>query len=408
MNQLEAKFLIFAPEMPDLFLSDFSFELPEERIAAFPLEKRDISRLLFLKGDTIGHRIFSELPSLLPAHSLLVFNDTRVIPARIFFQRATGARIEVLLLEPANGDVQRVMQSKGPVVWNAIVGGLKKWKDGETLSRSLQGTMLNARLVHREGMQVELSWEGGQSLSEILEEAGKLPLPPYIKRETEESDKDRYQTVYAEHKGAVAAPTAGLHFTDQVLEELTEKGIQQCRLTLHVGAGTFKPIQAEDPREHDMHNEKMRVPVSTVKALLEAKGPVIPVGTTSMRTLESLYWWGCKLETDPETPFFIHKLEPYSLSTLPLSKALKNIIHYALQRKLQEVEGQTEILIVPGYRFAVCQGLITNFHLPETTLILLVAAFIGEKWREVYQEALDNGYRFLSFGDSSLLLPSGP
>ena len=392
--------------MKALSLRDFSYELPEDRIPAYPLAERDKAKLLHYAQGEIGHHQFTELPGLLPENSVLVFNDTRVIPARLFFHRETGARIEVLLLEPSEAiDMHQVMQSAEVCSWNCMIGGLKKWKDDEVLRLTIGETILEARLLNRTELIVGLSWNTGISLSEVLEAAGKLPLPPYLHRDSEESDKDRYQTIYAEHEGAVAAPTAGLHFTPQVLAGLTENGIQQTRLTLHVGAGTFKPVKVDDPRDHAMHNEKMVVKKTSIQELLLAEGPIIPVGTTSMRTLESLYVWGCKLTQNPETPFFIEKLEAYSLRAVGPKVALQAILHYMEERKLDEVMGQTEILIYPGYRFALCNGLITNFHLPETTLIMLVAAFIGDNWKKVYEAALTNDYRFLSFGDSSLLLP---
>lgn len=392
--------------MKALSLRDFSYELPEDRIPAYPLAERDKAKLLSFQGGTIDHHEFTDLPNLLPKNSVLVFNDTRVIPARLFFHRETGARIEVLLLEPANAiDMHQVMQSAESCAWNCMIGGLKKWKDDEVLRLNIGETLLEARLLNREQLIVELNWNSAISLSEVLDAAGKLPLPPYLHRDSEESDKDRYQTIYAEHEGAVAAPTAGLHFTPRVLAALGDNAIQQTRLTLHVGAGTFKPVKVDDPRDHAMHNEKMVVRKKSIEELLNATGPIIPVGTTSMRTLESLYVWGCKLIENPDQPFFVEKLEAYALPVIDPKEALQAILHYMDERKLEEVMGQTEILIYPGYRFALCKGLITNFHLPETTLIMLVAAFIGDNWKKVYEAALNNDYRFLSFGDSSLLIP---
>jgi len=286
-----------------------------------------------------------------------------------------------------------------------MIGRLKKWKDVEVLKLQLDACILEARLLDRTSCTVELQWNTTQSLSEVLDAAGRLPLPPYLHRDTEDSDKERYQTVYAENEGAVAAPTAGLHFTKGVIEQLAKKSIHQTRLTLHVGAGTFKPVKVDDPRYHAMHNEKMLMSRKRILELMEAKGPIIPIGTTSMRTLESLYFWGCKLIEIPNTPFFIEKLEAYTLPKHDSQAALQAVLNYMDELKIDEVYGQTEILIYPGYEFALCDGLITNFHLPETTLIMLVAAFIGEDWRTIYEEALRNNYRFLSFGDSSLLLP---
>ncbi|MHB1279116.1 MAG: S-adenosylmethionine:tRNA ribosyltransferase-isomerase [Bacteroidia bacterium] len=392
--------------MKALSLRDFHYPLDDSKIPPFPLPERDQARLLVYKQGKISHSFFYDLSELLPSGALLVFNDTRVIPARLIFHRQSGARIEVLLLEPAEQtDVQVLMQSGSPARWECIIGGLKKWKDGEILQLDLGETKLMAILEDRKAGRVRLEWEASLSLSEVLEMAGQLPLPPYFHREAEESDKDRYQTVYAKNEGAIAAPTAGLHFTQRVFEQLEKKGIHQTRLTLHVGAGTFKPVKADDPRDHAMHNEKMWVKRSNIEDLLQTSGPVIPVGTTSMRTLESLYWWGCKLIENPEAEFFIGKLEAYSLVPYPKEQSLEAILNYMDKHALTEVQGRTEILIYPGYSFAFSQGLITNFHLPETTLIMLVAAFVGEDWRKIYDEALKQDYRFLSFGDSSLLLP---
>lgn len=392
--------------MKALSLRDFHYPLDESKIPPFPLPERDQAKLLVYNKGQIRHSRFFELSEQLPSGALLVFNDTRVIPARLIFHRQSGARIEVLLLEPAGQiDVQVLMQAGSPASWECIIGGLKKWKEGEVLQLDLGQTILKAVLEDRPICRVRLEWEGPLSLSEILEMAGQLPLPPYFHREAEESDKDRYQTVYAEKEGAVAAPTAGLHFTQKVFEQLNKKGIHQTHLTLHVGAGTFKPVKVDDPREHAMHNEKMWVKRSNIEDLLHTKGPIIPVGTTSMRTLESLYWWGCKLIENPEAGFFIGKLEAYSIHTYPKDQALRAILLYMDKNSLAEVHGRTEILIYPGYSFALSQGLITNFHLPETTLIMLVAAFVGENWRKIYEEALKKEYRFLSFGDSSLLFP---
>lgn len=387
-------------------LRDFNYTLPEERIPAFPLEQRDAAKLLVYKKGNIEHLSFSSLADALPADSLLVFNETRVIPARLIFYKKTGARIEVLLLEPSDErDIQLVMQSSRVSSWGAIIGGLKKWKNDEILSLAIGPTLLSVVLEDRASCRVRLEWNSDESLSEILEAAGQLPLPPYLHREAEVTDKERYQTVYAVNEGAVAAPTAGLHFSKMVIDKLEQKGIEQIQLTLHVGAGTFKPVKVDDPRDHDMHNEKMRIKRICVEQLLKANGPIIPVGTTSLRSLESLFWWGCKLIENPEADFFIGKLEPYSLQRYSPKQSLLAVLKYMDTHSLDEIHGQTEILIYPGYEFALCEGLITNFHLPETTLIMLVAAFVGDEWRHIYENALNNGYRFLSFGDSSLLLP---
>ncbi|MBI1221358.1 MAG: S-adenosylmethionine:tRNA ribosyltransferase-isomerase [Bacteroidetes bacterium] len=392
--------------MNSLSLKDFSYTLPESQIPAFPLEQRDSARLLMYQKGNISHHIFRELSELIPPKSSLIFNTTRVIPARLFFHRITGAKIEVLLLEPVEGqDIHQSLQSSEDVVWKTMIGGLKKWKDDEVLQLDLGATVLEARIKNREKAEVNLHWNGPQSMSEILELAGQLPLPPYLKRETKESDKNRYQTVYAENEGAVAAPTAGLHFTDEVLDHLKKNHIQRIDLTLHVGAGTFKPVKAEDPRDHEMHLERMEIPFAAIESLIASEGPLIAVGTTSMRSMESLYWWGCALLDDPDCPFFVRKLQPYTAKKKERKKALNAVLKYMERHQIEVIKGSTEILIYPSYTFSMCDGLITNFHLPETTLIMLVAAFIGEDWKRVYETALLHKYRFLSFGDSSLLLP---
>lgn len=401
-----AFFMLIFAAMTGISLKDYHFDLPKERIAEFPLKQRDASKLLVYNRGEIQHSTFSQIESFLPDSSLLVFNTTKVIPARILVYRSTGAQIELLLLEPANQmPVEQVMGSDKGTEWVAMIGGLKKWKDDELLYASHEGLEVQAKLIDRVKGIVSINWNNSLSFSEVLQELGKMPLPPYIKRETEESDKERYQTVYALKEGAVAAPTAGLHFTDDILESLISKGHSKMNLTLHVGAGTFQPVKVDDPSQHPMHNERVILHKAEIQKLLECKGRIIPVGTTSMRTLESLYWWGVKLQANPEASFFVDKLFPYQNESIPLDQALQNVLRYMDTRQLTEISGQTEILIMPGYTFQVCKGLITNFHLPETTLILLVAAFIGEDWRKVYDQALNNEYRFLSFGDSSLLIP---
>jgi S-adenosylmethionine:tRNA ribosyltransferase-isomerase len=379
-------------------LKDYQYSLPEEKIAAFPLDDRASSKLLTFKKGSIGHRIFRDLPTELPPESLLVFNNTRVIPARLIFQKATGARIEVFLLEPAQpSNYEQNMGAHGTCTWHCMIGNAKRWKSGEIVvpEIGLKATRVDER--------VTFNWSSEKSFSEILEQAGKIPLPPYIHREVQESDKERYQTVYSRHEGAVAAPTAGLHFTDELLAELRAKGFQEDFLTLHVSAGTFQPMKADTPEEHPMHRERIIITQGNIDALLSSDS-VIPVGTTSMRTLESLYWYGVKL-LNGETDFFIPKLYPYEATPVSKEEALRAVKAHMTSLNVYTLIGHTEIFIFPGYRFRICNGLITNFHLPGSTLILLVAALIGDNWREVYKQALENDYRFLSYGDSSLLLP---
>jgi S-adenosylmethionine:tRNA ribosyltransferase-isomerase len=380
-------------------LKDYHYSLPEERIAEFPLADRASSKLLTFKHGQVNHRIFRDLPGELPKNSLLVFNNTRVIPARLIFQKATGARIEVFLLEPAlPTNYEQNMGAHGSCAWHCMIGNAKRWKSGE-----IEVPELGLKAT-REGDVVTFSWSEELSFSEILDKAGKIPLPPYIHRDVDESDKERYQTVYSKHEGAVAAPTAGLHFTDELLEELKAKGFSEDFLTLHVSAGTFQPMKADTPEEHPMHKEQIIVTRQNIDNLI-ATDSVIPVGTTSMRTLESLYWFGVRL-LNGESDFFIPKLYPYSNPNPPSKEeSLKAVLAHLDELGIQSISGHTEIFIFPGYQFRICKGLITNFHLPGSTLILLVAALIGDKWREVYEQALANNYRFLSYGDSSLLIP---
>jgi S-adenosylmethionine:tRNA ribosyltransferase-isomerase len=380
-------------------LKDYHYSLPEERIAEFPLADRASSKLLTCRQGKIAHRTFRDLSSELPSGSLLIFNNTRVIPARLIFHKPTGARIEVFLLEPAlPSNYEQNMGAHGSCSWHCMIGNAKRWKSGE-----IEVPELGLKAT-RQDETVTFTWSEELSFSEILDSAGKIPLPPYIHREVEESDKERYQTVYSKHEGAVAAPTAGLHFTDALLTELREKGFQEDFLTLHVSAGTFQPMKADTPEEHPMHREQIIVTKQNVKNLL-TEDSVIPVGTTSMRTLESLYWYGVKL-LNGESDFFIPKLYPYSIANPPSKReSLNTVLIHMEMNNVESIIGHTEIFIFPGYHFRICSGLITNFHLPGSTLILLVAALIGEKWREVYQQALTNEYRFLSYGDSSLLIP---
>ncbi|MEO9475897.1 MAG: S-adenosylmethionine:tRNA ribosyltransferase-isomerase [Cyclobacteriaceae bacterium] len=389
-----------------LDLSEFQYELSDDKIAKHPLKNRSDSKLLTLRDDKIEHRTFRDLPQILSSGCHLVFNDTKVIPARIIFHKETGARIEIFLLEPmapSNLHVE-TMAAKGSCSWHCMIGNAKKWKIGTELSLRLQSGE-TVRALRTENDQVKISWDGDLTFSEVVSAIGSIPLPPYLNREVEEEDKPRYQTVYSHHEGAVAAPTAGLHFTEAIIEQLTAKNITTDFLTLHVSAGTFQPIKTETVDEHPMHREQVVVSKTNVEQLLKNE-EIIPVGTTSMRTLESLYWFGVKLATDPNADFFIEKLSPYQKkTTITKNESLTNVMRFMESRKLEQIVGHTEIFIFPGYEFRICKGLITNFHLPGSTLMLLVAALIGDRWKEVYQSALNNGYRFLSYGDSSILLP---
>ncbi len=401
---------------PKISLNDFLYELPDERIAKFPVTPRDSSKLLIYQNGNISHCPFSQLPELLPEKTLMVFNNTKVIPARLFFQKGSGSWIELFLLEPLTPTniVALAMQQKEKIVWKCLIGGLKKWKDGEILSATIveggKNILLRATLVNRAAMEVALEWSGDFTFSEVIQIAGELPIPPYLKRAAQPSDKEQYQTVYAQQEGAVAAPTAGLHFTDDVFESLKAKGIEKDFLTLHVSAGTFQPVkEMDDVSKHEMHSEQFSVTTSFLEKLLQHTGNIIPVGTTSMRTLESLYWMGCELIMKEQFHSHIEKLHPYQFqnnSNLPeASESINALIKYMNANGFNELSGSTSIFIMPGYRFRMCKALVTNFHQPGSTLILLVAAFIGSDWKKVYDYALKNDFRFLSYGDSSVLFP---
>lgn len=391
-------------------LTDFIYELPDERIARYPLDDRDASKLLFYNKGAIEHRGFRNLPELLPAGSLLVFNNSRVIPARLIFTKDTGAHIEVFITEPYQPAlVPLAMEARGACSWHCMVGNKKRWKAGSLNMQLPNGTLLKADWVDRENDIVALSWDSKHSFAEIIEEAGKLPIPPYLNRDAEESDYYQYQTIYSKYKGAVAAPTAGLHFTEQVLADLEAQGIATEFLTLHVSAGTFKPVTDDDVMQHDMHAEQIVITTAQLDRLLHYLGHIIAVGTTSMRILESLYWMGVQAlagEFDPTVPLpQQYAIERRGTKLPAAAVALQALKKYMTDRKTDMLITATQIYITPGYRFKLCKGLITNYHQPGSTLIILVAAFIGDDWKKVYREALDNGYRFLSYGDSSLLLP---
>ena len=396
-------------DLPNTDLKKFQYNLPEEKIAKFPLKERSDSKLLSYQKGTIEHHQFKDISKLLPENATLFFNNTRVIPARLHFYKETGALIEVFLLEPVSPtpDVASAMLIKGQCQWKCMIGNLKKWKDNIPLSLYLDEVpTISALIVDRDEQIVEFNWKSNHSFVDLLQIAGKIPLPPYIRREVSETDKERYQTVYSAQEGAVAAPTAGLHFDDKVLANLHLKGIKTDYLTLHVSAGTFQPIKSDNIMKHPMHHEQVTVTKTNLESIM-ASDHIIAVGTTSLRTLESLYWYGVDLLLKNKQDFHIEKLRPYVLNeSLPNAKtAIKAVLDYMTDTGLDEISGSTEIFIFPGYSFKICNGLVTNYHLPGSTLILLIAAFIGEDWRKVYEEALQNNYRFLSYGDSSLLIP---
>jgi S-adenosylmethionine:tRNA ribosyltransferase-isomerase len=399
-------------EIPKIDLKEYEYTLPEDRIAKFPLEKRDASKLLHVRNGEIDHLHFFNIPDLLPADTLLVYNDTKVIPARLIFQRESGARIEIFLLQPIAPTtvISEIMLAKQPVTWETMIGNVKKWKDGEILKGQVQANgkeiVLSAELIDRERKAVRFSWNDPEiAFVDLVEASGEVPLPPYLNRKPNEADKSRYQTVYSKKEGAVAAPTAGLHFTEEIFEKLRARGIQEAQVTLHVSAGTFQPIKAENVLEHPMHSEQIQISRETVEKLLAQNGKTVAVGTTSVRTLESLFWYGVKLLEGKSEEFLIEKLFAYKTRTLVPSKeaAMNAVLDYMKKNGLESILGSTEIFIFPGYQYRMIDGLITNFHQPGSTLILLIATILGEKWKAIYQEALDKDYRFLSYGDSSLL-----
>ncbi len=389
--------------IPHVSVSEYRYQLPEERIPDRPLEDRDQSKLLVYRKGEISQHIFSEIPHFVPSSSLLVFNNSKVIPARLHFQTPTTAWVELLCLHPL-GIVQHEMDTHAQS-WKCVVGNLKRWKEGVVLEQTHGIFMLKAELLEKGGEEntVRFSWSGTDSFFELLEALGEIPLPPYMHRQADHLDKTRYQTVYAGPEGSVAAPTAGLHFTQPLLETLHKQGISQGHLTLHVGAGTFKPIKTDDAASHTMHQEFFELDKSLIHSLLRHSFP-IAVGTTSMRTLESLYHVGCQI-LDGQEEVCVAQWDGFQPRHATKEQALQAILDYMDSKHLQKLVGSTRIMIVPGYSFRICKGLVTNFHQPESSLILLVAAFVGKDWEKIYRFALENDFRFLSYGDSSLLFP---
>jgi len=399
-----------------LSIKDFTYFLPDERIANYPLAERDASKLLIYKNRHLTEDIYRNIAEHIPNDSLLVFNNTKVVEARLLFKKNTGGVIEIFCLEPHQQypDITTAMLEHEKVLWHCLIGGASKWKRGQLLEKKIRynsnDLILNARYMDKAGDSfiIELSWNNpALSLAEVLHLFGAIPLPPYIKREAEASDAERYQTVYAHYEGSVAAPTAGLHFTDSVFENLKKKNIDTDFLTLHVGAGTFKPVKSESMRDHEMHAEHFTVTKSFIQNLIDhLEKNIIAVGTTSLRTLESLYWLGVKHSTvQTQQSLEITQWEVYSYNekTTSSKEALENLFNWMDEKRLNQMSAKTQIIIAPGYQFKIATGLITNFHQPQSTLLLLVAAFIGENWRKVYDHALENDFRFLSYGDGSLL-----
>ena len=401
-------------DVKHITIDDYDYPLPEERIAKYPLAERDASNLLVLKDNQIQKSQFRNLGDFLPENALLVFNETKVIRARLQFHKSTGSRIEVFCLEPEQ-DYQVAFAAISPVKWKCLVGNAKRWKEGKLsmpLSVNGQETTLYAeRLAHNDQYsEIEFSWSPETlPFASVIEAAGEIPLPPYLHRDAEPSDRDRYQTVFARYDGSVAAPTAGLHFTQPLIAHLREQGFSFDEVTLHVGAGTFRPVSTETIGEHAMHSETIVVRKSLIENLIHHIGkPIIPVGTTSTRTLESLYWIGVMLaEQGMELrPLHIEQWFPYeSHAPISTAKALQNIVDYLDRHHLTRLEASTSLMIAPSYKMRVITGLITNFHQPKSTLLLLVSALIGDRWKDCYRFALDNGFRFLSYGDSCLFLP---
>ncbi|MCA4900389.1 MAG: S-adenosylmethionine:tRNA ribosyltransferase-isomerase [Bacteroidota bacterium] len=393
--------------MQSININEYKYDLPQERIALYPLEQRDHSKLLVYRQANISHQHFYELSQFLPEGATLFFNDTKVIPARLLFQKETGATIELFLLNPLQPSplVAVSMEARGSSQWHVAIGNAKRWTDGQPLTLHLGEGKLTAKLVDKEKGIANFSWTPESlSFAEVVSLAGATPLPPYLKREVEASDRERYQTIYSKKEGAVAAPTAGLHFTDRVFEDLKRKNIQTDFLTLHVSAGTFQPVKVENAMDHPMHAEQMVVSKSNLQNLVNCQGMIVAVGTTSLRTLESLYWYGVKLEYNQHADFIIEQNEPYqNQGKLSFKAAVQNVLAKLDRDQSVQLIGETSIYIVPGYEIKSCDAIITNFHQPGSTLMLLVAAFVGPDWKKIYGQALNNGYRFLSYGDSSLL-----
>ena len=417
-------------------ISDYSYDLPDERIAKFPMSQRDRSKLLVYNRGELGHDVFHHLPQYLPGGALMVFNNTKVIQARLHFRKETGALIEVFLMEPAAPtDYELMFQTSGHCSWLCMIGNLKKWKEGSLRRHfEIKGRQLTLSATMRRGdgldegaagmiakgggtnYWVDFDWDNPQvSFAEILEAVGELPIPPYLNRKTEESDKTTYQTVYSKIKGSVAAPTAGLHFTDSVLADLDARGIDREEVTLHVGAGTFKPVKSEEIEGHQMHTEYIVVHRRTLGKLLRHDCRAIAVGTTSVRTLESLYYMGVHLIGNPqagEEDLHVEQWTPYAdgadgglVNGITPRQAIQAIADYLDRNSLEALHSSTQIIIAPGYTYKIVRMLVTNFHQPQSTLLLLVSAFLHGDWRKVYDYALSHDFRFLSYGDSSLLIP---
>lgn len=400
----------------EIQIKDYNYELPDNRIAKFPKAERDTSKLLIYKSGEVLEDSFRSLPSYLPEGALMVFNNTKVIQARLYFRKETGALIEVFLLEPASPtDYELVFQTKGKCSWGCLVGNLKKWKTGK-LSRAIEyeGRSVNLTVERKgeygTGHLICFEWDDEtMSFADVIDAIGELPIPPYLNRETEESDKTTYQTVYSKIKGSVAAPTAGLHFTDNVLASLDKHGIVRDEITLHVGAGTFKPVKSDCISGHEMHTETVCVNRRTLEKLIEHNAEAIAVGTTSVRTLESLFFLGLKIKANPQITMeemHVNQWDPYEcVSDITAVESIKYIIEWLDRNNKTMLHASTQIIIAPGYDYKIVKMLVTNFHQPQSTLLLLVSAFVKGDWKKIYDYALTHEFRFLSYGDSSLLIP---
>ncbi len=396
----------------EISIEEYAYPLSEDRIAKYPLKQRDKAKLLYWNGKQIRDEVFSDLPSLLSRDTLLVFNDTKVVYARLLFKKPTGSTIEIFCLEPLTpNSFQLSFSQTEKTTWKCLVGNNKKWKEGIlSQTKLVSGKEVTLTAERKEQINecwvVEFAWDKGFSFAEIMQEFGVIPLPPYLKRQSEEEDKIDYQTIYAHYDGSVAAPTAGLHFTDSTFEELKQKDIRTSFVTLHVGAGTFKPVTEKTIGEHQMHTEKIIITLSTLDDLLSyIDKEIICVGTTSVRTIESLYWYGVKIieSKGKQSDFSIQQWYPYEQhKDISAKESLNTIKQYMLSNHLDYISGQTSLIIAPSYKYRIVEGMVTNFHQPKSTLLLLVSAMIGEKWKDVYQHALTNNYRFLSYGDACL------
>jgi S-adenosylmethionine:tRNA ribosyltransferase-isomerase len=400
-------------------MENLNYILPENFIAKYPLAQRNGSKLLVYDHGKVFHHTFRDLPSLLPPGLLLVLNDTRVVQSRLLFEKETGSRIEVFCLEPHEpAEYYQAFQQTAESIWKCLVGNAKKWKSGPLVMKAFLGTGSHKRNISlhaekvgsvRDAFLIRFHWDPGDiTFGEILEATGHTPIPPYLNRPSEPGDRQSYQTVYSLIEGSVAAPTAGLHFTDALLEQVDSKGITRLNLTLHIGAGTFQPISTDDPEKHSMHAEHFYVSRRAVQTLLNQQGEILAVGTTTTRLLESLYWLGIRLEDQkqsPDLPMFLDQWEAYQITPGNRRDSLEKLLFFMEENGLEIMEGITRLMIIPGYTFRMVDRMITNFHQPGSTLLMLVAAFIGEDWKKVYDYALANDFRFLSYGDSSLLIP---